>query len=421
MAEIFRLFELHVADEGSFCENAEAVGSLTYSARLPIQGVATMRPVQERIRDGGARSRANEESLSHMGARECELEFTTYAPGHGAAPTGALTENWAYDLLKDGLGGGTAAAVATAISGTASTATSLNVTDASTYLAGGILRVGVKGDTKGEGHPAVIDSINTGATPDAIALLTGLPTAPVTAGHVIYPTMVAYHDESTMGSLVTKRFMGGHTTTGAQIHMLGMQLAGKTYNIPLSGNLPTITWRYRGAYWQRGAVTIPSASPSFVECATAPVAGSRMFINDVATATSATIVPGSIDLAIDLGLEPIPGPGCAGTFQQISGWQRTMCKPTLNLMVPTAVAIATYEAWWDTVNPSIAYKHLLFSYNNVAGRCFGFYLPRMMPVGQRPSMVTELNGLNYTPLTLVGVDAASGTELQRSAIRFFIG
>jgi hypothetical protein len=418
MAEIFRLFELHVADEAALADNAESVGSLTYTARLPIQGVATMRPVAERIRDGGARSRANEESLSHMGARECELEFTTYAPGHGAAPTGALTENWAYELLKDGLGGGNAAQVGTTISGVASTVTAFGVADSSTWVAGAIGRMGVKGDTKGEGHAFVVSGITDGA-PDTITTITAIPTAPATAGHVVYPTMVAYHDESTMGSLVTKRFMGGHTSTGAQIHMLGMQLAGLTLNIPLSGSLPTITWRYRGAYWQRGAVTIPSTSPSFVECATAPVAGSRMFINDVGTSTSATIVPGSIDLTLDIGLEAQLGPGGAGTYQQIVGWARSMVKPTLTVTIPW---VSTYETWWDTVNTSIAYKHILFAFNNVAGRCFGFYMPRVMPVGQRPSMVTDSNGLNYVQVTFVGVDGATTTtELTRSAIRFFLG
>ena len=419
MALTFKCQELAYAAESSFSENAESPTSNTWDARIPFLSSPTVTLTQDRIRDTGLRARMNEESLSHPGAREASLEFTAYWCGHLTTAAGALTQTWQQDLLSDGLGGGNVAAVGTVISGAASSTTSLNVTAGTNFVAGGVTRVGVKGDGRGDGAPLAIASM-TDATPDVLALLTAAPAAPTTAGDVVYACQMAFPDESTSATLGTKRFLVSHTTSGAQYHLMGGQLSGLTFDIS-NGQLPRLTFRYRFAYWARGADTTPSARV-IKDHFCAPVAGGSMFINNVGTTTRTTITPASIRFNVNVGLEPIVGPGGAGTFQFITGWQRTMAKADLSMDIPWAVANG--ETFWDQANQSYTYKHILFGANHTDGRAVGFYLPKVFSVGERPSRPSEVNGQDYVTVNYTCTDGPTtdgSTELIKSNFRLFAG
>lgn len=414
MAGVAKLFELWVDDEASFCENAEAPGSNTgWDRRLPVLSY-TITTQQERIRDGGLVSRMNDEELSHLGPREATLEFTTHLIGHLTTTAGALTQTWAQDLLSDGLGGGQTAFSGTTVSA-ASSGSSVTFTSTSSLAAGDIVAIGAKGDGRFDGQPAVISTVASPCT-----FLTAGPGTP-NNGDVIYATQLAYHDESTAHTLTTKRFMCGFTsspTTGAQYQLMGCQLAGVVDTYPLSSNaLPTRTWTYRAAYWQRNAETIPSSSLTLESQHTAPCAGGSMFFAATGTATRTTATPAELSLSLELGLEPIYGPGGAGTYQQIVGWVRSGCKPTLNMSIPFTTA---QETLFDTANSAYVYRHLLFAANALDGRRHGFYMPRAFHVGNRPSQPTMVNGQLYVNVTLVGRESTvTTTEKTKSAIRFF--
>lgn len=415
MSAVHKLVELQYAPESTFAENSESPTSNTWTVRFPCQSY-TLTTTQERIREGGVLPRMNDESISHLGPREAMLEFTTWWPGHLTTAAGALTETWVQDLLSDGLGGGNTAAVGTTVS-SATTGASVTFTATTGWAAGGIGRMGVKGDARGDGQAFVVNSV---ASP--VTFLTAVGATP-SNGDVIYATQVAYHDESTAYTLATKRFLVGYAsspTTGAQYHLMGGQLAGLRFVLPVGQNaLPTVTFTYRFAYWQRFAVTIPSSSLTLKDNFCAPIAGGSLFVQDVGTTTRNVVQASSADLTVDVGLEPIYGPGGAGTYSQIVGWTRTGCKPSLNLTVPYETS---WETWFDTANDSFTYKQFLFTGNAINGRSVGFYMPRVMPVGNRPSQVIESNGQCYLPLSLVGRESTvTTTELTRSAVRFFMG
>ncbi len=409
MAAPFALMELRYGDESSFCENATSVTSNTYASRIPCQSI-TWTPVGERIRDPSYRSRMNEEQLSNFGVREGTLEFTTYWPGHSTPPTGAQTETWAQDLLSDGLGGGYTTNNGTTVSA-ATTGASVTFTSTSNWLAGLIGRIGDKTDSRGNGQAFVVNAV---ASP--VTFLTALPATP-NNGDVIYACQNAYHDESVSATLTTKRFLLAHTTSGFQLHLLGCQLAGLKFSTPVGG-LPTVTWSYRVAFWDRGSMSTPSAiaqSDAFV----APIAGGSVFLQDFATSTRATVTPSEIDLSLEIGLEPIVGPGGSHALQHIVGWQRTMVKPILTLTLPAATA---YETRFDLVNTSYTYQHILVTLNPTAGRSVGFYMSRAFMIGARPSQVMDSNRQQYVKVTWLGTESTTtSTELTRSAIRFFMG
>lgn len=415
MAGVHRLLECQYSAESSFCENATSPSSNTWTTRIPLQSY-TLTTSQERIRDGGLLPRMNDERLSHRGPKEAQLDITTWWSGHGTTTAAGLTETFLQDLIADGLGGGSTAMTGTTVS-SATTATSFTPTATTGWAVGQIGRMGAKGDARGDGQAFVLASVGSPSTS-----LTALGATP-SNGDVIYATQVAYHDESTAYTLGTKRFLIGYSsspTTGAQYHLMGGQLAGLRFTIPLGqSQLPSVTLSYRFADWDRSAVSIPSSSLTLKDSYPAPCSGGSLFTQATGTTTRATVQASSIDLTVDLGLAPIYGPGGVGVYQQIVGWTRTMCKPTLSLLVPFDTA---WETWFDTANQSLTNKQFLYTSNPTDGRSVGFYMPNCIPVGNRPSQVVESNGQCYTPITVVGVDSTvTTTELTRSAIRFFMG
>lgn len=415
MAGIGKLIECLYSAESSLAENAESAASNTWTNKVAINGY-DLSTSQDRIRDGALVSRMNDEGLSHLGPRDAALSLTTYLPGHFTTTAGSLTPTWVHDLISDGLGGSKTNFAGTTVS-SASSASSITPAVTTNLAAGEIICVGSKGDGGGDGQAAVVNSPGSPTT-----LLTALPAEPADNA-VIYATQTSYPDESTAHTLGTKRFMAGWTsspTAGQQYHLMGGQLATLGFSFPLATNeLPTVSLGYRFAYWQRAAMTIPHTSLSRESNFAAPCAGGSVFYQSFGTATRGTLTPASVDLTIDLGLEPIYGPGGAGIYQQIVGWVRTGSKPTLTMVVPWDSA---YETLFDTANQSYTYKHILFTSNAIDGRRVGFYMPRCMIVGNRPSQPTIINGQTYVTVQFVGVESTTTTsELTRSAWRLFMG
>lgn len=413
MAAVQRLFELLYNVESSNTENAESPGSNTFASKIPVLDY-TFTPSQERVPDGGMRGRMNDEGQSNIGVRGWTLEFETYLIGHLTTSAASLTQTWQHDLLAKGFGGSNVAVDGTTVSA-ATTGSSVTFTANTDWLAGMIGWCGVKGDGKGDGQAFVV---NTVAAP--MTFLTALPGTPANTD-VIYAGQQLYHDESQAYSLSTVRFQCGYSSTptaGQQFQALGGQLASVTLKFPF-GDTPRVRFTYHGTYWVRSAATTPNTSLTIKDQFCAPTASGRFFINDYGTATASTLVPAELDLTLNMGLEPIIGPGGIGVYQNIVGFVRSRVQPTLTVKIPWS---STYETWWDTANQTIANKHILFNANVVDGRRIAFYMPKVFPIGQRPSFPTQVNGQTYVQVMFRGTDDLTGaTELTKSALRLAFG
>jgi hypothetical protein len=404
----FRTKEIRYRAESTLAENAESPGSNSFTTHIPaLECEVTLG--HERIRDPGYRTRMNDENLSNLGVRTAQIDITTYTIGHLTTSAGALTQTWYQDMLSDGLGGGSPAAEGTTLSGS-TTASSFTLTSTTGWAAGFIGWMGAKGDGKGDGQAFVVNSVGPPTTS-----LVALPGTPASSD-VVYAGQQAYHDESTAASLATKAFLVGYPsspTTGQQFQILGCQLAGIKFTFPMDGGLPTTRWSYIGTYWAENTETIPSAVSQSSHF-TAPVAGGSLTIQDVGTATRTTATPAEIELDIDLGLAPVLGPGGAGTYQNIVGWQRTKCQPMLRLRVPWT---ATWASLWRTANQSLTTKHVLFNANTVNGRRFAFHMRDCVPVGNTPMYPVEANEQRYLDINFAGRDGTvTSTEATRAAI-----
>ena len=399
---LFITREVLVNDEVSFAENANSVSSNTYDTRVPVEE-ATFEFTQERLPDLALQSRQNERQPGYLGTRECRITLRMPWYGHNSGATGALTETVLQSLLGDGLGGNDTTGTGVTSGSGAGTEGVGDFDAAST--AGLIYLVGTKGDGGGDGQAVVVSN----TTGDA---LTNMPAAP--SSDQVYATQVAYPTETNPS--VTKRFLLGFTTTNAQYHALGCQLESVSISTPIGGK-PEVTLVYRGAYWDRGAETIPHGV-TMPASNWAPVAGGSVFINSVGTATRATVTPSAIEFSVDMGLSPNVGPGGTGIYQYIVGWERTMAKPRLTMTIPW---VTTYETIFDTDGSNTTHQHILITCNPTAGRSVGLYLPRAYVAGARPTF-TDNSGLLYQTITWEGREGTTTTnDLTRSAFRLFMG
>jgi hypothetical protein len=251
-----------------------------------------------------------------------------------------------------------------------------------------------------------------------VELLTALPAAP-SAADVVYASLQAYPDSDGFtdygGTTRTLRFVCSSLDTGAQWHLLGCQLEGLTFNLT-HGAVPTITWRYRAAYWDRVADTTPSAVTLQNDLA-APVMAGSVFFQTVGTTTRSTIDVESTSLSVNLGLVPMNTLEGDATYQTINGWVRTSCTAEATFRLHTWAS--TYQTLWDADGSTAVQKHILWQGNTTDGRSVGFYMPRSYIVGNRPSY-EEVGGLTGVSFTMRAREGATVTnDLTRSPIRFW--
>jgi hypothetical protein len=410
-ATLFRLQELLYNTEASFLENAQSVASNTYANRVPIIS-ATCTLEQPRETDQTVQSRKNVSRPGFLGLRTGTLEFVTYWPGLTTDPgVGTATSNFCTDLMTYGLGGSNL----TDDGGTISSATngaSFVTTGATTITPGTIIRVGAKNDGRADGQAGAVSTWSAGTT----AMLTAFPGTP-NAADAVRVTANVFPTET--NPTQTVRFLFGLTDTGAQFHCMGCQLESFSDDIDIAGARPIRrTWRYRIAYWDRSSVSIPS-SVAMPNADTAVIAGGSLFVNTFGTSTRAIEECGSLTLTLDMGLVAQMGPRASQEpYGNITGWVSNGCVPTLTWTIPYSTTPASD---FDTDGSTTTFKHALFTANATTGRCMGFYLPRMYPIGAKPTY-TNLNGLTYVSKTMRGTESTTTTsELTRSAIRFWMG
>jgi hypothetical protein len=410
MGTPFQLREVHYSAESAFAENVT-----TFATRIPVESADLSGLTHVRAPYQGGKSRMNAGEPDHVMTRGGSFSITTNLIGHHGTAAGALTPTWLYDLLSLGLGGGDVASVGTTINNT-STVTSLAVASVSGKALGQGLRVGTKGDGRGDGQFTIV---NSPAGP--ITTLTALPGIP-TNGDVVYASQAVFHSESAcLTGLTSRRFAVSWVgSTGVeQIYIRGCQLSGLSITCPFN-DVPKVTMTFVCAYWDYGAsLTIPSAL-TLQNNYSQPVAAGSLFLQDYGTTTRAVYTPSEVELTYDIGTEPIVGPGAVFPLQSAVGFVRTRMKPTLRMRLPVA---STWPTWWDSVeSASSHFKHVLFTGSAVDGRALGIYMPRVKPCGQRPAIPVESNGQTYVDVFGMGVDDETrSTEIARSAVRIFMG
>lgn len=414
-ADVFRLQEVIVNDEASMLENANSMGSNTYSSsgRIPYTD-ATVTLNQTRVADSTVQDRKNGSRAGYVTLRDGMLEITGYIPGVDGG-VGAPTATWWHTLFGDGLGGKLSADDGGTISSSTDGDTFVT-TGVTAITPGSIIYVGIKGDGRADGQPGAVSTWAAGAT----QLLTTLPGTP-SAADVVRTCLHQYPTDT--NPTVTKRFLVMHKTTGAVYQLLGCQLDGGSFEIPIADGGPIkFTLRWQCALWDQVAASSPASLPSgftLPACDTAVIAGGSLYKQTVGTTTRALIQCSSLTLTLAMGLIAERGPAPSQhPYTNICGWVSTGCVPTITYTQPW---LATEKADFDLDGSATVNKHFLFNATATGGRRFGFYIRDAYPVGNRPT-TTNMNGLLHQTVSYMGRDSTVTTsELTRSAITFFEG
>lgn len=415
MGKPYNIQELRYSAEASFTENINDLASNTYTARLPCISAPSLSLTQGRIANTTQQNRSTLMSPSYLGKREAEVSFTTHWPGHmSSTASGSLTANWCHALLALGLGGENTGDTGTDIddvAGTSTTSTIYTTANPGDFQVGSVVVVGAEGDGRAEGHATVVNTVSTQTT-TILAALPGAPTDTdvIYASTQIYP--LANYDIGTSNSI---RMIASMLDTGNQYHLLGGQLASVKFNVTV-GELPTIDWTYRFAWWERAADTTPS-SVALSDDLSAPWSGADVFFQTKGTSTRNTLNVASMSLELDLPLIAHETTGGSKDYQTVTGWSRGKVGCALDITLQDWST--TYDTLFDSDGSTSTYKHILAQSCRTDGRRTGFYLPKAFIDGNRPT-VQDVNGVTGLSFRMTATeDSDASGDLGKSLIRFF--
>jgi hypothetical protein len=165
-------------------ESSWGTNSTTFSdyAAIPAEGIQWT-PAEDHLARPIQSATFGEKYTGVTGGKGGTLTYTTVVPAlttQADSGNSAAVAAW-FSRSMIGCGYSENAGTGTTISGTSSTTTSVNVTDASDIAVGSVLRVGT--------GVRLVTAVNTGATPDAVTVSPALASAPTTNGVTVYSAL----------------------------------------------------------------------------------------------------------------------------------------------------------------------------------------------------------------------------------------
>ena len=338
------------------------------------------------------------------------ISFDVYLCGFGGTTAGATAVSDLGNLLGWVLGGNVVtAASGTTVSGGASTTTNIVTTASGTFTPGGLFRLGAKGDAGGDGQWNVVDThtltdlVPEFATPAAAA-----------AAAVVYSAENIYTvEDGTAGAITGYRLQWFTANTQWTAHgcfPTAISISGLN-----PGELPKASITLGVSWFEPRADTFPETT-ALVSNTPAPVAAGSFCLQTYATTTRNALSFRSLSLDITLGVAPLYGPDGANAYQKIVGATRTPTTIMATVVVDAGAASTTPTYWTNWLTN--AYHHILASLTTATGQAVGFYLPRCVYMGNRPTQI-ESDGLNRVSLTFkAGTDTLeTSSAVALSALR----
>lgn len=394
--------------ESAWCE-----ASTTYGSRLAVLGDYDVSGLtQSKDEAERATQYAQEGTMPIRGVKGGSFSTDIWIPGHGSATDSGTPSAEEHETVLGWFFGNCAAggAATTASAGT----TTITTAAASGLTAGQIFWGGVKGDGRMDGQAGVVSTHSS-------STLTSLVEMPAAASgtDAIASAVMLYFTE-TPSSLAVVNSRGRLLTADQQYAMRGMF----PQSVSVSGLNPqekpraSLSWGVSD--WDPVSATFPSATAvdSFNPAANA---GGSLFFQARGTATRQTYAVRDFSLSIDLGIQPVMGPGGNGANQVIVGAVRGPARITATFTVDSesATATPTWPGRWDS---DTQFYHLLYNLNgNVSGKRVAIYMPNCCIADRKP-VQTNQNGINRETITVIaymGTDTTS--ELTRSALRIGLG
>jgi len=383
-------------------ESGWAEATDTWGTRHEIIGQPTITLNQERIAEDISQQYREEGKAGVLGPRGGTVSVTYALTGHGGTTAGALTETDLTTLL--GRFFGTVNVADTGDTVASATSASQFALTSETPTNGGLARLGVLGDARGEGQWG---AINVGAT---TTFLTAFGAAP-SASDVCYAAQVVYPTETPAGVAVASMRMLVQTAN-RQYKLRGCFPMSGTIQGNNAGEVPTITIEYGVSWWDYANETFPDATATDAKTSSI-VANGSAFIQDVGTVTRQTYSIRSWSMALDFQVTPLEGPDAVNTYQTIVGAVRTRCAATFSIMVD---ALATGTDTFGDKFDAGTLQHVLISMSVADGKALAVYFPNAELVS-RPTQEAS-DGLNRISLNFRALTGpTTTTALEMSSFR----
>jgi len=393
--------------EGSF---GETTTSMSGAKKVTVIGGVKYQLDQPMIEPGRSVQYLNEITPGIPGPMGGSISFDVYLTGFGSTTAGATAVSDLGNLLGWVLGGNVVtAASGTTVSGGASTTTNIVTTASGTFTAGGLFRLGAKGDAGGDGQWNVVD------THVATALVPEFATpAAAAAAAVVYSAENIYTVEDGTASAITGyRFQWFTANTQWTAHgCFPTAIAISGLN---PGELPKASITLGVSWFEPRADTFPDAT-ALTSNTPAPIAAGSFNLQTYGTTTRNALSFRSLSLDVTLGVTPLPGPDSPSAYGKYVGATRTPTTIMLTVVVDAGSASTTPTYWTNWLTNS--YHHILASLSTAIGQSVAFYLPRVVYAGNRPTQI-ESDGLNRVSLTFrAGTDTLeTSSAVALSALR----
>lgn len=391
-------------------ESSWAETSTTFGTRLPVVGavdvsglqqskIDTMRVVQ--LAQGG--------EAQATGFQGGSFKTKFWLAGHGSTTSGAVSATALPTLLAYALGGSSTGPAGTTLTG--GTATVPTTTASATFTAGQLCRIGAHGDTRGNGQFYAITSHVT----TSLTLKNAMAASP-SNGDVLYSAETVWINELPSTTSITGIRMTAKTAN-LQYNMHGCWARSISFVVPVNGELPSVEIEWGVSRWTYGNATFPdTTTPDSFTPAPGGGGGSSFFFNAYGTATRATRsvrANSNTTLTVALNNIPIMGPGGNTASQNIVGCQRGPANITFEWVedAPTVTTSPQLETDFETIS------HGLLTMSNTAGTAMGLYMPKMVPIGDKPVQFSDggINRLRYR--YACRADETQTTNLLASAVR----
>lgn len=394
--------------ESSFCEDV----AFNPTLRLPLVGRVDLSGLrQDKLAPELVKQFRQEGFSWHLGPIGGSFRVRIWLTGHGATLVGAgpltpsAVEEWMGLILGNCLITGSASTTATG--GTASVPTTAA---ADGMAAGGLVRVGARGDGDGNGqmYPVVDHDTND------LTLGVALDGAPVN-GAVVSPVVNIFPSED---------------PTDNDIESFRCRLLTANHRVEVRGCFP-MSWQFgvapsgRGffevevgvAHWQPSTATFPS-SVTMPTATPTPLTGGSFFCGPVGDPTrDATTKRQITDFAIEYtaGIEAVRGVG--GTFQYQDIITARRVGDMIRVRWTELADAASLTPFLDTLFQSSTRRQIMYTGSAADGSAIGIHLPSCCPVGERPVQreVGRLNAVTIAMEAYTNVDGA--TELERTAFK----
>jgi hypothetical protein len=388
----------------------ENVGT-TAALRLSVVGSVDCSGLKHnKIDSDRVTMRRNELTPWILGTHEGTFKTRLYLTGHGSSVQGATSAS-GHETLFGYIFGNAIVSSATGTTGTGGTATSITTAAANGFAAGSIAAVGVQGDGRGNGQPAVISS-HSGS---AATLLTAIDAACTGTDLVKSGTMVYGSESPTATTITGLRFL--LQTSNLQYLCHGCVATNVSFSSLKTKQVAYIDVTWTVAWWEYKANTFPSAvaTETFQP---APIAGGSLFMNTVGTATRVKYTIRDFTLDYKLGVELLEGPGGVSPYQTIVGAVRIPDEISLKFTADADAATVT------PVLPALAtgtnQQHILYGLNPTEQKSIAFYWPNVFTDDVAIQFMDgNVNRLRYSGRAGTGTTLTS--ELTMSAQRMYVG